>query len=177
MANIFARWHGDNYQSRRFWIHASSLLDDQRPDVIEVTFEADGPKAFDDIVVRYDPCRRNASGPDRVAAEYYQIKWHTDDSGHFGYEDLIEPDFLRATRFSLLQRLRDAKARCEPNAEFHFVTTYSLKEADPLAELVKGENYALNLHKLFDGTADKSRMGKVRKLWREHLDLASDEGT
>lgn len=175
MANISPRWHGDNYQSRRFWIHAAALLDDLRPNVIEVTFEADGPKAFDDIIVRYNPGRRNANGPDRISAEYYQIKWHTDDSGHFGYEDLIDPEFLRATKYSLLQRLRDAKRDCEENSEFHFVTTYSLKESDPLTELVRGENYALNLRKLFDGTTDRSRMGKVRKLWREHLELTNDD--
>lgn len=175
MADISPRWHGDNYQSRRFWIHAAALLDDQRPEVIEVTFEADGPKAFDDIIVRFDPGRRNLSGPDPIQAEYYQIKWHTDDSGHFGYRDLIDPEFLRATRYSLLQRLRDAKRLCENNAEFHFVTTYNIKESDPLTKLVKGENYAINLRRLFDGTTDKSGMGQVRKLWREHLELSNDD--
>jgi hypothetical protein len=174
MANITSRWHGDNYQSRRFWIHAAALLDDLRPDVVEVSFEADGPKAFDDIIVKYNPGRRNTSGPDRIVAEYFQIKWHTDDSGHFGYADLIDPEFLRATAVSLLQRLRNAKADCEPNSAFHFVTTYSLKEADPLTELVSGKDGSLRLDKLFDKTTDRSRMGQVRKLWREHLELKSD---
>lgn len=175
MANVSARWHGDNYQSRCFWIHASSLLDDQRPDVVEVTFEAEAPKAFDDIVVRYNPCRRNVSGPNRITAEYFQIKWHTDDCGHFGYEDLVDPAFLRATSFSLLQRLRDAKMRCEPNATFHFVTTYSLKEKDPLTKLVSGQDGSLRLDKLFDGRTARSEMGKVRALWRKHLGLATDD--
>ncbi len=58
MANaVEAQWHGHDYQARFFWILAASLRDPQRPDVIEVTYEADGPKAFDDIVVRYDPGR------------------------------------------------------------------------------------------------------------------------
>lgn len=175
MANITSRWHGDNYQSRRFWIHAAALLDDLRPDVVEVSFEADGPKAFDDIIVKYNPGRPNTSGPNRITAEYFQIKWHTDDSGHFGYADLIDPEFLRAIAVSLLQRLRDAKANCETHSAFHFVTTYSLKETDPLTELVSGKDGSLRLDKLFDGTTDRSRMGKVRKLWREHLGLKSDE--
>lgn len=46
------RWHGDSYQSRFFWTYAALLLDPQQPHVVEVTFEADGPKAFDDVVVR-----------------------------------------------------------------------------------------------------------------------------
>ena len=55
MANsVVPRWHGDNYQARIFWENALNLLDDASC-VVEVTFEADGPKAFDDVVVRYDP--------------------------------------------------------------------------------------------------------------------------
>ena len=29
--------------------------------------------------------------------------------------------------------------------------------------------------KLFDGTTDRSRKGKVRKLWRQHLKLSTDQ--
>lgn len=176
MANISARWHGDNYQSRHFWIRASWLLDEQRPEVAEVTFEADGPKSFDDIVVRYSPGRRNAGGPERITAEHYQIKWHTDDAGHFGYADLIEPEFIGAKTVSVLQRLKEAKAKCEPHSAFYFVTTYNLTPGDPLTALVYGRDHSLLLNRLFDGTkTDKSRMGEVRKLWREHLELASDD--
>ena len=31
------------------------------------------------------------------------------------------------------------------------------------------------VERLFDGTTDRSRMGRVRKLWREHLQLSSDD--
>ena len=48
---VTPRWHGDNYQARIFWENAFNLL---LPNtcVVEVTFEADGPKAFDDVVVK-----------------------------------------------------------------------------------------------------------------------------
>ena len=82
---VTARWHGDNYQSRIFWEHALNLLVDSSC-VVEVTFEANGPKAFDDVVVRYDPPVAR-SGPDRVPAEYTQVKWHVETGGRFGYED------------------------------------------------------------------------------------------
>ena len=65
--------HGMNYQARLFWLNAFDLL---RPStcVHEVTYEADAPKAFDDIVVKFDPPVIR-SGAQPVTAEYYQIKW------------------------------------------------------------------------------------------------------
>ena len=51
---VMARWHGDNYQARVFWENAFNLLL-PNSSVVEVTFEANGPKAFDDVVVKYDP--------------------------------------------------------------------------------------------------------------------------
>ena len=60
---VVARWHGDNYQARVFWDNALNLLLPHSC-VVEVTFEADGPKAFDDVVVKYDPpVVRSGSGP------------------------------------------------------------------------------------------------------------------
>lgn len=174
-SSVTARWHGDNYQSRIFWENAFNLLDNYSC-VVEVTFEADGPKSFDDVVVRYDPPVPR-SGAERVAADYHQIKWHVETGGRFGYEDLVDPDFIGAQSFSLLQRLQDAKAKLPPEqtAHFSFLTTYRIKDGDPLAELVAGHDRTLLVERLFDGTTDRSRMGKVRKLWREHLGLATDD--
>lgn len=170
---VAARWHGDNYQSRIFWEHAFNLLLDGSC-VVEVTFEANGPKAFDDVVVRYDPPVAR-SGPDRVAAEYTQVKWHVETGGRFGYEDFINPDFIGAKSFSLLQRLQQARLSAPPNSHFTFLTTYRIRDDDPLAVLISGHDKTLLVEKLFDGTTDRSRLGKVRQCWREHLQLASDE--
>mgnify|MGYP001344800472 CR=1 FL=1 len=170
---VTARWHGDNYQSRIFWEHALNLLVDSSC-VVEVTFEANGPKAFDDVVVRYDPPVAR-SGPDRVPAEYTQVKWHVETGGRFGYEDFINPDFIGAKSFSLLQRLQQARLTAPPNSQFTFLTTYRTRDGDPLADLISGHDKTLLIEKLFDDTTDRSRMGKVRQCWREHLKLATDE--
>lgn len=169
---VTAQWHGHNYQARIFWENALNLL---RPDscVVEVTFEADGPKAFDDVVVRYDPAVAR-SGPERVTAEYHQVKWHVEYGGRFGYEDFVDPDFIGAASFSLLQRLKEAREKAGPGARFAFITTYRTKDGDPLGELISGHDKSLLTERLFDGTTDKSKRGKVRKLWREHLGLTSD---
>lgn len=172
---VAPRWHGDNYQSRFFWIHAASLLDPERPEVVEVTFEADGPKAFDDVVVRYDPGRPRASGPGRITVDYHQIKWHVDSSGRFGFEDLISPAFIGATSVSILERLKMAKERAEDGAAFHLITTDRVTDGDQLGELISQVDGCLRLKVLKEGKTAASRMGKVRQCWREHLKLSSDE--
>ena len=176
MANsVTARWHGDNYQARVFWENALNLLDDYSC-VNEVTFEADGPKAFDDVVVRYNP-PVPYSGSKRVDAEYHQVKWHVDTGGRFGYEDFVCPGFIGAQSVSLLQRLRDARARLSDSevAQFAFLTTYRVRDGDPLGKLISGSDRTLILERLFDGTTDRSKMGKVRHLWRTHLELSGDD--
>lgn len=170
---VMARWHGDNYQARVFWENAFNLL---LPNscVVEVTFEANGPKAFDDVVVKYDPAVPRG-GPERVSAEYHQVKWHVALDGRFGYADLIDPEFIGAKSVSLLERLKQARETAPTSARFAFMTTYRVKDGDPLGTLMSGTDKSLLVERLFDGTTDRSRMGKVRKLWREHLGLESDE--
>ena len=170
---VVARWHGDNYQARVFWQNALNLLSPESC-VVEVTFEADGPKAFDDVVVKYDPPVAR-SGPDRVSAEYHQVKWHVQTGGRFGYEDFTDPDFIGAKSFSLLERLQQARKTAPTSAHFTFLTNYRIKDGDPLAELISGNDGTLLVERLCDGTTDRSRMGKVRWRWREHLKLRSDE--
>lgn len=170
---VTARWHGDNYQARVFWENALNLLDESSC-VVEVTFEANGPKSFDDVVVHYDPPVVR-TGPERVSSEYHQVKWHVQLAGDFGYEDLIDPAFIGATSTSLLERLRDARKTAAASSRFAFVTTYRIRSGDPLAHVVSGVDKSLLVEKLFDGTTDRSKMGQVRKLWREHLQLTTDE--
>lgn len=170
---VVARWHGDNYQARIFWENAFNLLLPHSC-VVEVTFEADGPKAFDDVIVHYDPPVVR-SGPDRVEAEYHQVKWHVQTGGRFGYADFVDPDFIGAKSFSLLERLFHARRTAPVSAHFTFLTTYRIADGDPLAELISGLDKTLLLERLFDGTTDRSRMGAVRRRWREHLKLSTDE--
>jgi len=169
-----ARWHGDDYQSRFFWVQAASLLDPQATHVVEVAFEADGPKAFDDVVVRYNPGRRS-TGKFRVSVDHYQIKWHVDRSGRFGYEDLVDPGFINAKTQSILERLRDAKGVAPEDSAFHLVTTDGVSDGNPLSALLSAKDGQLLVERLFSTKTDNSKMGRVRKLWREHLGLENDE--
>lgn len=170
---VVALWHGANYQARVFWDNALNLLMPESR-VVEVTFEANGPKAFDDVVVKYDPPVPR-SGPERVSAEYHQIKWHVERGGRFGYEDFIDPDFIGARSVSLLKRLQQARDTAPVSARFTFLTPYQIRDGDPLAELISGNDRTLLVDSLFVGKTDRSRMGRVRKCWREHLGLNDDE--
>jgi SMODS-associated and fused to various effectors sensor domain len=170
--SIVARRQGDDFQARLFWLNATALLDPHSP-VTGVTYEA-GPKGFDDITVEYDPA---AAPQDHQGKPFYrkyiQCKWHT-TAGVFGYADLTAPAFIGAERFSLLDKVYQAQRQYAPDGfgcRFELVTNWRLKPDDPLLDLVRKESGALDLDRFFDGTSDTSRMGRVRKLWRDHLRL------
>lgn len=170
--SVVAGQGGHDYQARWFWILASQLRDPQRGSVTEVVYEANAPRAFDDVVVRYDP-PTPVYGM-RVSVSHHQVKYHVDNSGRFGYADLADPEFIGASTTSILQRLRTAKASAPSDSEFVLVTTDSISDGDLLGELVSKADSSIRLDRLKVG-GGRSRMGKVRKCWRENAGLESDE--
>ncbi|TIS92012.1 SAVED domain-containing protein [Mesorhizobium sp.] len=170
---VIANWDGHDYQARFFWVHASGLRNPDMAHVVEVSYEADGPKGFDDVVVRYSPGMASRR-PFRIEAAHHQVKYHVNQAGRFGYEDLVEPEFIGATKFSILQRLKEAIEKAPPNSTFTLVTTDRIRDDDPLGKLLKTSDKSIDVDKLMVGKTPASEMGKVRKLWREHLGLKDD---
>ena len=171
--SVIASWDGHDYQARFFWIHASGLRNLESPYVVEVSYEADGPKGFDDVVVRYNPglaTRRSF----RVEVAHFQVKYHVNQAGNFGFRDLIDPAFIGASTFSILQRLKDAVEKAPPCSTFTLVTTDRVRNEDPLLKLLRTADKALDVEKLAVGKTVRSEMGEVRALWRDHLKLESD---
>ena len=173
MANsTVALQSGFDYQARFFWLNAFDLLVPERR-VREVCFEADHPKTFDDVVVHYEtPVARG--GNERIAIECYQIKWHVNAGGRFGFADLADPAFIGATRYSLLERLRDALEGDGPMRSYVLVTTDRIRDDDQLSELVSKNDQSLLIERLYSTKTDNSKMGAVRHHWREHLGFSSD---
>lgn len=173
---LTVRRDGDTFQARLFWLHAARLLDPESP-ILRVGFE-NGPKSFDDIWVEYDPAR-SASDQygDPLRREHIQCKWHvTPDS--YGYEHLVDPEFINANARSLLQRAREAQLAYAPDGvgvRFKLVTNWRLDRADPLREMIGNRSGAIRLERLYGTVTDNSRAGGVRKAWREHLDIDEDE--
>ena len=174
MANaIAARVNGDHYQGRHFWRHALDLLD---PDsgVVSVGFEWKEAKAFDDVVVFYDP-PMGQSHAQPISRHLKQIKWQTTRQNRFGYKDLADPSFINANAISLLQRLKTAVEGGYTGDRFSLVTTARITDDDPLAELISAEDGVIKLDRLKVGKTASSRMGKVRMVWRKVLNLETDK--
>lgn len=173
MANpISARLNGDGYQARHFWQYALEMLD-VNSGISNISYDFSDKKSFDDVVITYDPPR----GQGRIARlkkHYMQIKWQATLGHEFGYEDLIDPKFINATSVSLLERLRDANNSTETGVRYSFITTARIKTGDPLLGLISGEDGVLRLDKLKIG-GPRSKMGRVRTLWREVLGHATDD--
>lgn len=173
---VAVRRDGDAFQARIFWRKAACLLDPKSA-VTQVGFES-GPKGFDDVWVAYTPDRAPNDHEGRpILREHIQCKWHV-SVNDFGHADLIEPEWINANRFSLLQRARTAQlahARDGIGARFKLLTNWRIGQTDPLRTYINQKSKTLRLKDLFDGSTDRSMAGKVRKLWREHLDIDDKE--
>ncbi|MCI0149607.1 SAVED domain-containing protein [Paraburkholderia sediminicola] len=173
---VAVRRDGDAFQARIFWRKAVCLLDPGSP-VTMVGFES-GPKGFDDVWVAYAADRAPGDHEGRpILREHIQCKWHV-LMNDFGYADLIDPEWINANKFSMLQRARAAQvayARDGIGARFKLLTNWRIAQADPLRGYINQKSKTLRLKDLFDGTTDRSAAGKVRKLWREHLDIDDQE--
>ncbi len=173
---VAVRRDGDSFQARVFWRKAACLLDPKSP-VMQVGFES-GPKGFDDVWVAYAPDRApNDHEGMPVLREHIQCKWHV-SVNDFGHADLVDPEWINANRFSLLQRARAAQvahARDGIGARFKLLTNWRIGQTDPLRGYINQKSKTLRLKDLFDGSTDRSKAGKVRKLWREHLDIDDQE--
>lgn len=168
MANPIApRLNGDDYQARHFWCAALDMLD-PGSNIAGVAYEWREVKSFDDVGIFYDAPQGQAHATP-MSKHFKQVKWQTTRANRFGYLNLIEPDFINATRVSLLERLRDAKQTGDSSIRFSFVTTARISDGDPLAELISSEDGVINLEKLRVGKGPTSKMGKVRKAWCEAL--------
>jgi hypothetical protein len=173
---VNARRDGDAFQARIFWLKAAKLLDEQG-NIVRVGFES-GPRGFDDVWVEYDPRKAPLDQYGQpLAVERLQCKWHA-GLGAYTHIDLTRPEYINATSTSLLQRAygafqvdRSAGAR----SRIKLVTNHRVDPADTLHSLIRTRSHTLKVDDLFAGKTDRSATGKIRKLWREHLDIDDDE--
>lgn len=170
------RQDGDRFQARLFWLNATQLL--IPGSVIQRVGFENGPKAFDDVWISYEPGRaqRDQYG-EPLLREHIQSKWHG-SPGTYGYSDLVDPDFINANRRSLLERARAAQKTHAPNGagvRFKLVTNWPVLPNDPLCDLVSNRTTALRVERLFEGVTTRSKFGRVRKLWCDHLDIDDEE--
>lgn len=173
---LIAQGYGHDYQVSLFWLEAARLFLPEAK-VVRVDYEADGMSGFDDVVVWYTDGFTDG-GMRRVIADAYQVKFHIDHQRAAKTNDLMDPGFIGGTAFSLLQRLHALYQALGSEAQyyrFHLVTPWGVDPKDHLKRLVENSDGRLRIDLLFDGTTDQSHMGQIRKAWREHLELGTNE--
>lgn len=171
---IAARNQEDDYQARWFWCQACRLFDTHTK-VVRVAYKANNVKSFDDIVVYFDGMIDEEGN--NLHAEYFQVKFHVASAGALTWKSLIDPSFINATSVSLLQRLKYAQEKYAPNGtESHFIlySPWQIHPDDLLAGIYSETDGKLDWHRLSDGGA-RSKFGKIRSAWREHLGIETDE--
>ncbi len=167
--SIGARHAGENLQALLFFIEACKLLQDYEC-VKEVGFEVRDAPGFDDISVTYTkPIPDDCGG--LTALDFVQVKFHVYDNKLVTSDDIIDPIFIGATSESLLKktiRLQQKYAPQGTGCRIILRQPCRIDPDDPLIDLVDQRAGTLKLAVLFKG-GDRSRMGRLRKKWREHL--------
>lgn len=169
------RIQGDDYQARWFWMQACRLFYD-RTKAVRVAYEQNNVKSFDDVVIYYNNSMQDDDGT-RLEAEYYQVKFHVTAAGAITWQGMMDPAFINASTFSILQRLKDAQQQYAPNGSgchFKLYTPWMVHPDDPLAEIFSRADGKLIFSKLEVG-GNRSNMGRIRKAWRDHLQIDSDD--
>lgn len=170
---LIPRFDGDDYQARWFWLTACDLFD-EKTKVLKVIYEMDHVKAFDDVAVFFTEGMVDEE-LNPLSAEFYQVKFHTKLSGEFTWKELINPEFINASSVSILQRLRNAQQQYAPQGvgcKFSLYIPWKISPNDALNKMIK--NHKVDWGVLGAG-GEKSTMGKVRKEFRDHLQIQSDE--
>lgn len=171
LKQVAARIEGDVFQGMFFWLHAARLLKSDSK-VARVAIEHDQAAGVDDISVHYAVPGVNAGGRDCIA-DYFQVKYHVDQSSEYAATTFCDPDFIRSKR-SLLQRFHDAQRKLGNGDgwhRLHLVSNWQWASSDKLGPLLReSEEGALPDRFFKDGP--RSDVGKIREQWKKHLGLS-----
>jgi hypothetical protein len=173
LGQVSARMEGDIYQGLFFWKQAAALLEPSSK-VIRVEFEHDAAAGVDDVLVAYSPPGVDAGGW-QCTTDFYQVKYHVDQSGRYSYECLIDPKFT-GTKTSLLQRFYKAYSKLRQSGgsfRLHLASNWNYTQDDPLISTIR-ENDGCLPKELFTSRA-KSKLGKIRLALRDHLEISDSD--
>lgn len=173
--SIIARQKGDDYQYLYFWKYAMKMFDSNEG-IEKIVFESKERKYFDDFVVYYE----KESYPkdnlnNSIFKDFFQIKYHVRNEKLLSIDNFINKDYIKA-KTSILERLKELNKKFDSNEiRYIFITPHDIDPNDELYDLISNEDGRILLEDLFDNTTDRSKMGKVRKKFREHLNCSDDE--
>jgi hypothetical protein len=136
LSSIGATYSGNRYQVGTFWWHVSQLLVDDSLDLVEL--ESDEVTAIDDVVCHYSAPRPIQGTGLSYKSDYFQIKYHVDQSNALSYKYLIDEKAV-STKHSILERFFKAftKLQDQGNSRLNLVTNWGWDHTDPLAETLR----------------------------------------
>lgn len=173
--SIKARQDGDEYQQLYFWYYALKMFDSDEG-IEKIEFESNERKYFDDFVVFY----KKESYPknylnNSISKEFFQIKYHVRNTELLSIGNLINKKYINAGT-SILERLKELNKKYNPDdIHYIFISTDDINPNDELYKLISNEEGQISLETLFDNTTNRSKMGKIRERFANHLNCSDDE--
>jgi SMODS-associated and fused to various effectors sensor domain len=168
---VAARIEGDLYQGMFFWHQAVPMLVDTTQ-IERVTLEHDQVTGVDDLAVFYSSPGIDAGGW-MCEADFFQVKYHVDNRNAYSATTICDPALIGG-KHSLLQHFHQAHEQLSgrySGYRLNLISNWSWSTDDCLAPFLRdSEGGALPDH--FFAAGSRSKLGKVRERWREHLNLA-----
>lgn len=179
MANsVAAIYLGLEYQATLAWIYICDMLSDFTC-IEKILFEATDIKTFDDIVACYSLSKpRKSKETNRtICFDYYQIKYHTTFDGAISFSALMDPAFIGAKTDSILQKLTKAVRKLGKDAikyRFTISMPWIIDPDDLLSVVLSTKDNEIVIDRLFDGTTNKSKKGKLRQELMQHMGISTE---
>lgn len=172
---IAARSFGDDYQGMVFWKYTNQMLR-KNTDIKWIGYEYNAVKSFDDIVVAYENEQRFHEG--FISRDYIQVKFHMRQSDFFTLENLVDPKFISATTNSLMHNIVAAYKKLGDDfkeSRFIIYSPWSIAQGDVLNNIISNVDSSFEVDRIFDGSTNRSAMGKIRKKFCDVLSVTEDE--
>ena len=173
--SIKARQDGDKYQHLYFWYYAMKMFDSNEG-IEKLEYESNEREYFDDIVVFY---KKGFYPKDylnnSISKKFIQIKYHVRNTDLLSVDNLINKNYIKVET-SILERLKELNENYNStDIHYIFITPHNVNQNDELHELISNEEGQISLERLFEGKTSKSKMGNVRKKFRDHLNCSDEE--
>ncbi len=167
MSSLGATVSGNRYQVGAFWYYASQLLTDNSLSTVEL--ESLNTKVIDDVICHYNSPRPIQGTNLTYQSDYFQIKYHVDQTGALTHTYLVDDNAVSTTK-SILVRFYEAfqKLNTKGNSRLNLVTNWRWDHNDVLAPAVR--RAFLNTKYVKD-KAEKAAI----EVWIQKLGCAPDE--
>lgn len=173
--SIKARQDGDEYQYLYFWYYAMKMFNPNEG-IEKIEFESDERRYFDDFVVFY---KKEYYPKDylnnSISKEFFQIKYHVKNTKLLSIDNLINEKYIDA-KTSILERLKILHEDFNhEDIHYIFISTHDIDPNDELYKIISNEEGQILLETLFDNTTKRSKMGKIREKFTNHLNCSDEE--